>query len=384
MRSSFLVAFFALAAPAAAFDLACSTTTTATNGGTAPADAAPDAPHADGRVTDWASAPTMLAPRANHCSGVAVTSDGKPWLVVVGGNDKPKGATDFVNLDAVEVAPIADDGSLGSWTKAGVAPSAVTGCTLAVDGAHLILVAGIFEDASKSGHVWTVDLDPSGALASKTWSDAGPLPASTSVLYAPAWIDTARGALVTFHGKLPDEGNVTTLLRAPYARGKLDTSAWSDDPILPGFLARDAFAFDTASGHAYVMGGYDSDDAGALTPVAGSHVASVDGPPSSPPGAAAATTPLPKPLVFGGSVVIDGYVFVVGGKTSVLDGSGLPDVLSAAIAADGSLGAWSQQSGMPQGRTSHAVAAYGSFLYVTGGGYDGPGLDTVYVARVRF
>jgi hypothetical protein len=31
-----------------------------------------------------------------------------------------------------------------------------------------------------------------------------------------------------------------------------------------------------------------------------------------------------------------------------------------------------------------AVTLAGDFLYVSGGGYQGPGVDTVYAARVRF
>src|SRR5437764_293149 len=77
----------------------------------------------------------------------------------------------------------------------------------------------------------------------------GALPPTTTVLYAPAVID--GGTLVTFHAKLPDEGNAVTLLRAPWSKDA-GVGAWSDDAIVPGFLGRAAFAFDGA--HAFVLG----------------------------------------------------------------------------------------------------------------------------------
>ena len=36
------------------------------------------------------------------------------------------------------------------------------------------------------------------------------------------------------------------------------------------------------------------------------------------------------------------------------------------------------------GYVAVALTLAGDFLYVTGGGYMGPGLDTVFAARVRF
>jgi hypothetical protein len=337
--------------------------------------ATPPEAKADGHLTAWQSAPNLLAARANHCSTVVKTADGAAWLVVVGGNAKPPGAKDFVTLDDVEVARIAADGSLGAWSHAGTAPSKVNTCTLTAgaDGAGLLLVAGIYDDAAKSGHVWRADLDGAGALGA--WRDVGALPPQTTVLSAPAYVKD--GTLVTFHAKLVAEGDAVTILRAPLAGETV--GAWSDDEIVQGFLGRSAYAFDGA--HAYVLGGYVSASAG-LQPIATTHVAAVA--PRGPAATAIETTPLPTAIAGAVAVAVDGWVFVVGGKTEIVAGAGRAEVLSAPIEADGRLGAWAEREVMPQGRTSHAVAAYGNFLYVTGGGFDGPGLDSVYVARVRF
>jgi hypothetical protein len=93
---------------------------------------------------------------------------------------------------------------------------------------------------------------------------------------------------------------------------------------------------------------------------------------------------LPKPTSFGQAVAVDDWLFTVGGKDEVLTGKGRSDVVAARIGADGTLGAWSALPTLPQGRTSLALTLAGDFLYVTGGGYDAGGLDTVFAARVRF
>jgi hypothetical protein len=105
---------------------------------------------------------------------------------------------------------------------------------------------------------------------------------------------------------------------------------------------------------------------------------------SGAPSGGVTVAPLPKPVSFGQAAIVDGFVFVVGGKPSVFGANGSADVFSATIGDDGSIAAWSTSSALPQGRTSHSLAQAGDFLYVTGGGYDAGGLDTVFAARVRF
>jgi hypothetical protein len=93
---------------------------------------------------------------------------------------------------------------------------------------------------------------------------------------------------------------------------------------------------------------------------------------------------LPEPTSFGEAVAVDDYLFVIGGRGAVFGASGRTTVLAARIGQDGRPGAWSSQTPLPAGRTNHDAALSGSFLYVTGGATNGPGLDTVFVARVRF
>src|SRR5689334_9817129 len=69
-----------------------------------PGETPPSAPplgKANGSLSDWQTLGAMPLPRANHC---ATFTNG--YLVVIGGNYKPKGATDFKNIGEVDVAKV--------------------------------------------------------------------------------------------------------------------------------------------------------------------------------------------------------------------------------------------------------------------------------------
>jgi hypothetical protein len=332
-----------------------------------PGDASPPG-RANGTVSPWQTLPPMPVLRANHCSVVA-----SGYLVVIGGNFAAEGG--FQNSDAIDAAQLNADGTLGPWTQAGTTPSPVNSCTAASAGNTIYLVDGIYDDPTKGGQVWSADLSGAGVLAA--WSSLGPLPAGDDVLYAEAWID--GGVLYAMDAKLPGStpGDVIATLRARVAGG---LGAWSEDDWLPGFRGHPEYAFTGA--YVYTLGGYTSDaDSGALT-----MIADVKGAPLGAGGAVGSpftALSLGKPTGFGRAVAVDDYLFVVGGKGDPF-GSGQPDVVSAHVHADGTLDAWGPQTPLPEGRTDQAMSLGGDYLYVTGGGFNGPGLDTVYAARVRF
>ncbi len=83
-------------------------------------------------------------------------------------------------------------------------------------------------------------------------------------------------------------------------------------------------------------------------------------------------------------MAVDGWVFEVGGKSEVYTGSGSTATFGAALGPDGQLGTWSALTALPVGRTNHALAVGGDFLYLTGGATSGPGDDQVFAARVRY
>src|SRR5438552_3256229 len=68
------------------------------------ADRKPASSRANGTIGAWQSVTALTTPRANHCA--AQIGD---FLVVVGGNYKPEGQSQFVSLDDVLVARVAKD-----------------------------------------------------------------------------------------------------------------------------------------------------------------------------------------------------------------------------------------------------------------------------------
>jgi hypothetical protein len=189
-----------------------------------------------------------------------------------------------------------------------------------------------------------------------------------------------NGALRAFNSRLPDQGDAISLMRAPIAGASL--GSWQESSWLKGFRGHPEYAFaDLGAGGAFVyaLGGYGNDATQVLTDGAG---AALDA--SGAPGASFGVPALPKPTAFGQAIAVDDWVFVVGGKDGVLSGAGHADVFAAHVGPNGALGAWSTVASMPQGRTSHAMALAGDWLYVTGGGYDAGGLGTVFATRVRF
>lgn len=96
-------------------------------------------------------------------------------------------------------------------------------------------------------------------------------------------------------------------------------------------------------------------------------------------GAWATRTALPAARERHAAAVVGGRVFVVGGLVS---GSASAEVWSAALNADGTLGAWRREADLPAPRESHALAVFAGRLYVLGG-FDGSAKATVWSADVQ-
>ncbi|MGH7283626.1 MAG: hypothetical protein ACRELY_19035 [Polyangiaceae bacterium] len=346
---------------------------------------------ANGTVGAFSTGPTMPSPRANHC---AVATDG--YLIVIGGNYKDTTSGNFVSLSSVDAAKInAADGSIGDWKTIGQTPSPVSSCTAAAHGNTIYLLDGIYDDESAGGKVYSASIGADGTLAQ--FQSIGAMPENSDVYASTAWIDGPDGGetLSVFNSVLSvaleddagflitdDAGNETiidagalTILQSP-----LSGIAWTEAPFLNAFRGSPELAY--SSGFVYAMGGYPGSADG--------------GPPDFPMevngaarqstslGASFSTTALPMATMFGQAVAVDGFVFVVGGRDDIFSGTPRADVISAPIDADGSIGGWATQTSMPEPRTNGRVVSYGNFMYVTGGGNDGPGLDSVFIARVRF
>jgi hypothetical protein len=284
----------------------------------------------------------------------------------------------FVTTDEIDVAEIHADGTVGSWKAAGKTPSPVSSCTAAASGDAIIIVDGSYDDMTLWGFPQVSKIDAMGNVA--PFVTGGALPTGARALYSSAL--AKDGTLYTmfsdFDPMVPSKDGVTlysALLDNTGAPGAFTATKW-----LPTFLGQPEYAF--APPYAYALGGYGSpNDAGMNVGMTDCNGTQIDS--SGKAGASFAVAPLPKPTSFGKGIAVDSYVFVVGGKSDP-GAKPRPDIFAGQIDASGHIASWSQAGSLPEARSSLSVASGGDFIYVTGGGNDAGGLDTVFAAQVRY
>jgi hypothetical protein len=78
---------------------------------------------------------------------------------------------------------------------------------------------------------------------------------------------------------------------------------------------------------------------------------------------------LPGPRSHFSISLVDGYLYLTGGLavSAFQNPPNLGDVISAQIAADGTLGPWNTLTPLPVPNATHASFFYGGYLYVAGG-----------------
>jgi hypothetical protein len=318
---------------------------------------------ANGTMGAWQALAPMPTPRANHCS----VTIGK-WLLVIGGNHRGDDGS-FHSTDEIHAARIQSDGTLGAWTLAGHTPSPVFECVATKRGSTLYVLDGIYDDPSKGAQVWSADFGSSGALGA--WTSLGPLPPDVRVLYSAAWVKGTT--LFAMQAKLPAAGDAVSTLRADVSNG---LAGWLEDDWISGFRGHPQYAF--TGTYLYTLGGYGGADNAVESSVFGAnleHDGSI--------GPAFSTSAMAAPTAFGAVVAVDDYLLSIGGKPQIYT-AGVVGTATAHIGRYGRLDAWQAATPLPEGRTNHTAVLSGNYVFVAGGGFDGPGLDTVFSAQVRF
>jgi hypothetical protein len=321
----------------------------------------------NGTLSQWQQLPSMPHSRANHC---AVSMNG--FLLVLGGNYFDAASGGFLNIGTVDAAPLQPDGTLGAWVQSPL-PNPMSQCTAAAgNDSSVFIVDGLFDDDVHFGsRVWRGTVGPDGTVSG--WTLVAHLPKNLRILSDQAWVIGTK--MVAMNSPIfPDgSGNSSAMELDLVDPGR----GWTQRAWSPNFRGHALYAL--SGQRAYAFGGYTADTNTVVTdsdavPFVLDQIVGVGIP----------TTPLPQPTSFGDAVAVDGYIFVVGGKSAIFGAAGVPDTFAAPINADGTLGAWAPATPLPQGRTDQRVTLAGSYLYVTGGGFNGPGVDTVFAAQARF
>ena len=144
---------------------------------------------------------------------------------------------------------------------------------------------------------------------------------------------------------------------------------WSTTTALPGVV--DNATSVTYNGYVYVMGGNNGSTA----------MATVDYAPinsNGTLGAWSSTTALPQTLDYATSVEYDGYIYIMGGESSSIQAT----VDYAPINSNGTLGAWSSTTALPQTLSLATSVAYNGYVYVTGGSNGSTESGNTYYAQL--
>jgi N-acetylneuraminic acid mutarotase len=183
------------------------------------------------------------------------------------------------------------------------------------------------------------------------------------------------GAYIYVVGGSPDGYSVIDNVRYAPLNADGSVGGWSSTTSLP--FARGAHSAVAFNGYMYAIGG-STDFTATVDEVL---VAPINEDGSL--GAWTATTALPDGRFYHSSLAFNGFVYVVGGT---YDG-GLgwyDDVLYAPLNGDGSVGDWSSTSDLPDDRFFYSTTRHGSYIYLTGGQDSGfNSLSDVVVAPIN-
>lgn len=257
-------------------------------------------------------------------------------------------------------APIAADGTVGSWTEtpAIIGNAGGNGESVVSYNGYIYVYGGQISSTAGSGYT-TNDVDYArinngrvGTVGS--WS-------TTTTLASARYEDGS----VAYNGYLYQLGGYDgssylsdTRYAAISTGGSLGSWTNSSNTFTTGRQGLDPVAY---NGYLYVVGG--SGSSGGLHDIQYAAINSN----GSLGSFTTATTTIAIARIGASTVAYNGYMYVIGGSTG---GTNKSDVQYAAINSDGSLGSFSSTASFTNARYGMAVVAYNGYMYLIGG-YDG-------------
>lgn len=251
---------------------------------------------------------------------VAVT---KNKVYVIGGSNG-------VNINVIQVADIAEDGSIGPWGNYALTlPSTMRNFQVAVTRDHLYLLAGT-GSGNSTNFIFRSPIDSNGNLGA--WQTDGVLPHGVSGHQV--FVSSSR--MYVIGGSV--DGGLTTISNVYYTEIAADGSlgTWSAGPSLPVGVQYSRLA--VTKGRVYLLGGHTGsvvmsnmiygsvDSQGVIT-------------------AWTATGVLPVSVALGHTVVTSQYAYYLGGTINNDLSGTTGSILKAPINPDGSIGNWDLMTG---------------------------------------
>ncbi|MBX7117283.1 MAG: hypothetical protein K1X64_23395 [Myxococcaceae bacterium] len=299
----------------------------------------------------WRTSASPSRRRNHHFTFMAETGQG-PYLFALGG------VTGGTSTSTADSAPLAGDGSVGSWKKIGNLPIKVGGMTGGVISKLVMIAGGTQPTGSVTDQAYAAFILDDGTLSA--WSNAG------STLHPrmhPGGF--VRGNQLYVLGGFDDPTVWDDVVRAT-VNDDGTVSPWENAGKLPG--PRSHMSVSYIDGYVFITGGLEK--SAFINPPVLNEVKRGKLDAEGKVGEWVDMPSLPVKLATHASFFYGGYLYVVGGIE--------PDtrthekrVWRAALGADHSLGAWEAAADLPVGRGHvHQLPIYKNHVYSVSGAID--------------
>ena len=327
--------------------------------------------NSDGSLGSWVNDTASPLPRAVN-SATSVVYNG--YVYVLGGNSSGGPGT---TLSTVYYAPINSDGSLGSWVNDTASPLPVSEAMSITDvfNGYIYEIGGI-GGGSYVTTVYYAPINSDGSLGSWVNDTASPLPqtlaSATSVVY--------NGYIYELGGNTSSLINIASTVYYSQVSGVGSLSPWITTTTLPSSSSKgksygpnDYASSVVYNGFVYEIGGMGTS---GLT---SQYVYYAPISSNGSLGAWTSTTSLPQATYYASSVVYNGYVYELGGVTTACTST----TYYAPINSNGSLGSWTSATSLPQVTCDATSVVYNGFVYEIGGSNGGATIySSVYYAPI--
>lgn len=312
--------------------------------------------NSDGTVGAWTNTTSMSTATNEQLSGSMIV-DGN--IYTVGGDYTGTAIT------TVSYAHINNGGSgmTGAWQgNANSLNGTYDAFGAATYNGHIYMVGGAGNSNTRALYA---SINPDGSIGS--WTTTGSDVISSAGVYAPELV-ADDGFLYLLGGY--DNSTSSFLDSVEYAPINSDGTLGTWQTASSFTAGRDMFGAVAYDGYLYVIdgaisGGVASDTQYALICTGSNNGVGGCGATAGSVGTWQTTSSLASSRYAFRALAYDGYIYALGGKGGTAAVSSEVEV--AQINGDGSLGAWSETTGLPAGRTDFGAIAYDGYLYALGG-----------------
>ncbi|MFO0758537.1 MAG: hypothetical protein U0359_18740 [Byssovorax sp.] len=316
-------------------------------------------------LTSWDLGPPLKHKRDHHVTFVSETPAGA-FLYVVAGMGSVAPAL------PMERAPIAADGTLGSFTDIGNVPAALIGPGLAQVGRSFVLGGGLGADSNSSAATYVGQVGDDGKITLTPGPDLGASRYHVSLAYVKGFVFALGGLFQQVNGGMVKQEIVDTIERATFDGTTL--SAFTMMPPLPVKLTHHATLVHNDA--IYVIGG--GSDVAALPDIRRATVSD-----AGELGPWETVGQLPEGRGSPSALVFLDQLYVIAGMAS-LTGGEQATVLRGPIGAAGQVGAFEVLDPLPMARAhSHQTPLYAGHLYSTGGSIKHVPQNQVYIGTLQ-